>query len=307
MATRREVLIGAAAASLSALALNSRAQEAAAAERKMALCMHSNTSAAAGYRRSLEGWAKAGIRNVEMNALVIEDFLKADTLEGARNVLNDNGLTMVHGAVAVDRLLEPGADHAKAIENLKHRLELFASFGLKKVYTTSAGTRKLASDEYRTVAENMRSVGETAKAFNMLVSVEFVRASPYMSTLLTALKVTREAAHPNFGVMFDFYHFWSGLNKLEDMDQIRQGEIQHVHFQDVPDMPRELLDNNSRFIPGDGVAPIDAMLRKLAAKGYAGPLSVELFLPKFQMGDPYEVAREIRQKCEAVMRKAGVI
>ena len=148
---------------------------------------------------------------------------------------------------------------------------------------------------------------EAPKAFNMTCSVEFVRSSSYMSTLLTALKVTREAAHPNFGVMFDFYHFWSGLNKLEDMDQIRPGEIQHVHFQDVPDMPRELLDNNSRFIPGDGVSPIVPMLQKLAQKGYSGPLSVELFLPKFRDGDPYEIAREVRRKCEAVMGKAQVL
>jgi 2-keto-myo-inositol isomerase len=307
MATRRDVLIGTAASSFSALSALGTAKRASAAERKMVLCMHSNTSAAAGYRRSLEGWAKAGIKNAEMNALVIEEFLKTDTRDGARKVLSDNGLTLVHGAVAVDGLLEPNAEHAKALENLKRRLELFASFGLKKVYTTSAGTRKLTADEYGIVAENMRSVGETAKTFNMMVSVEFVRASPYMSTLLTALKVTREAAHPNFGVMFDFYHFWSGLNKLEDMDQIRPGEIQHVHFQDVPDMPRELLDNNTRVIPGDGVAPIEAVLRELASKGYGGPLSVELFLPKFQSGDPYEVAREIRQKCETVMRKAEVL
>ena len=239
--------------------------------------------------------------------MFIDDFLKTDTLEGARKVLSDNGLTLVHGAVAVDGLLEPNAENAAAIDRLKRRLEMFASLGLSKVYTTSAGTRKLALDEYRLVAENMRRAGEAAKSFNMRVSLEFVRASPYMSTLLTALKVTREAAHPNFGVMFDFYHFWSGLNKLEDMDQIRAGEIQHVHFQDVPDVPRELLDNNSRIIPGDGIAPVDATLRKLVDKGYAGPLSVELFLPQFQTGDPYEVAREIRQKCEAVMRRTAVL
>jgi len=273
----------------------------------MTLCMHSNTSAAAGYRRALEGWAKAGIKNVELNALFVDEFLKTETLEGARKVLADNGLTAVHGAVSVDGLLEPNPDHAKAIESLKRRLEMFASLGLSKVYTTSGGTRKLALDDYKAVAENMRSVGETAKTFNMTVSVEFVRASLYMSTLLTALKVAREASHPNFGVMFDFYHFWSGFNKLEDMDQIRPGEIKHVHFQDVPDMPRELLDNTTRFIPGDGVSPLNAMLRKLAEKGYAGPLSVELFLPKYQQGDPYEVAREIREKCEAVMNKAGVL
>lgn len=72
-------------------------------------------------------------------------------------------------------------------------------------------------------------------------------------------------------------------------------------------MPRELLDNNSRFIPGDGVSPIVPMLRKLVEKGYSGPLSVELFLPRFRDGNPYDVAREIRQKCEAIMGKAHVL
>ena len=64
-------------------------------------------------------------------------------------------------------------------------------------------------------------------------------------------------------------------------------------------MPRELLDNTTRVIPGDGVTPLAKILRKLAEKGYAGPLSVELFLPKFQQGDPFEVAQEIRRKAEA--------
>lgn len=274
---------------------------------KMVLSIHTNTSAAAGYRGALEGWANAGIRNVEINAALVDEFLKSDTLDGARKVLTDNGLTPVSGAVGVGGLLEPNPNRADALENLKHRLEMFGSLGLKQVYTTTGGTQKLAMDDYKVVADNMRGVGEIARAFNMRVNVEFVRTSFYMSTLLTALKVTREAAHPNFGLMFDFYHFWSGLNKLEDMDQIRPDEIKHCHFQDVPEMPRELLDNNTRFIPGDGVSPLDAMLRKLAEKNYEGALSVELFLPKFRERDPYEMASEIRQKCDAVMKKAGVL
>ena len=72
-------------------------------------------------------------------------------------------------------------------------------------------------------------------------------------------------------------------------------------------MPRELLDTSTRVIPGDGVSPLTRILAKLTEKGYAGPLSVELFLPKFQQGDPFEVAREIRTKAEAVMRHAGVM
>ena len=307
MTTRREFLFAAAAAGLSPITTSGAVQSASASAGKMQLCIHTNTSHAAGYRRALEGWAKAGIRNVELNANLVNDFLNTDTLDGARNVLTDNGLTPVHGAVSVQGLLEPNPDHATAIENLKRRLDMFSTLGLDKVYTTSYGGRKLTLDEYKIVVDNMRTVGETAKSFNMMMSVEFVRSSAYMSTLLTGLKLTREAAHPNLGLMFDFYHFWSGLNKLEDMDEIRPGEIQHVHFQDVPDLPRELLDNSTRIIPGDGVSPLNTMLKKLAEKDYAGPLSVELFLPEFQEGDPYEVAREIRHKCEKVMSDAGVL
>ena len=72
-------------------------------------------------------------------------------------------------------------------------------------------------------------------------------------------------------------------------------------------MPRELLDNSTRIIPGDGVSPLPTILRKLSDRGYAGPLSVELFLPKFQQGDPFAVAGQIKQKAEAVMRRARVL
>ncbi len=168
-------------------------------------------------------------------------------------------------------------------------------------------TAKFTQDDYKTGVDNMRQVGDIAKQADMIAMAEFVRASTFIATLGTAIKMTREAAHPNMKILFDCYHFWSGQSKFEDLDLLRPGDIGHVHFQDVPDMPRELLDQTTRVIPGDGVTPLVKILRKLAEKGYAGPLSVELFLPKFQQGDPFEVAREIRQKSEAVMRQARVI
>jgi sugar phosphate isomerase/epimerase len=71
----------------------------------------------------------------------------------------------------------------------------------------------------------------------------------------------------------------------------------------VPRMPRELLDNSTRDIPGDGVSPLPVILGYLRKKGYHGPLSVELFYPRLQQGDPFEVCSEIRRKAESVMRK----
>jgi 2-keto-myo-inositol isomerase len=284
-----------------------RAVSAVPGKSKMTLAMHQNTSAGAGYRKSLEGWSRAGIKYVEITNTLLDEFLKTDDLPAARRVLTDLGLTAVHAATGVTGLWEPNPNRAASLENLKKRCEMFASMGLNHVYASTATTQKVTLEDYKTGVDNMHEAGEVAKQFNMSLRIEFLRTSTFISTLTTLVKMTRAAGHPNLAPMFDCYHFWSGLNKLEDLDLIRPGEIGHVHFQDVPDMPRELLDLTTRIIPGDGVSPLIRILGKLADRGYTGPLSVELFLPKFQQGDPFEVAREIRQKSEAVMHQAGVM
>lgn len=273
----------------------------------MTLAIHQTTSAAAGYRKSLEGWSRAGIKYVELTNTALDEFLKTGDLPAARRILTDLGLTAVQGAVGVTGLWEPNPNRSASFENLKKRCEMFAALGLKSVYATTLTTQKVSLDDYKAGADHMHAAGEIARQFDQSLRIEFVRSSTFVSTLPTLLTMIRAAAHPNVAPMFDCYHFYSGLSKLEDMDLIRPGEIAHVHFQDVPDMPRELLDSSTRTIPGDGVSPLTRILRTLAAKGYAGPLSVELFLPKFQQADPFELAREIRQKAEAVMRHAGVM
>jgi 2-keto-myo-inositol isomerase len=280
---------------------------AAAADGKMSLALHQNTSSRAGFRGSLEGWARAGIRQVEITNTLLDAFLKSDTLPSARRLLGDLGLTPVSAACGVGGIIEPNPNRAAALDNFRKRCDMFATLGLPRIYSTTATMIKPAPDDYKLAADNVREVGEIGRQYKLTVMFEFVRQSTFASTLPTLLSITRAAGQSNVGALFDFYHFWSGNNKLGDMDAIRPGEIKHVHFQDVPYMPREMLDATTRLIPGDGVSPLDAMLRKLAEKGYDGPLSVELFLPKYVEGDPSAVAREIKDKSEAVMRRAGVL
>ena len=307
MISRRTVLLTPLSAAVAQPVFAAPVQAKPGAPGRMVLAIHQNTSAGAGYRGSLEGWAKAGIRQVELTAALLDDFLKTDSLAAARRVLTDQGLTPVSAACGVQTLWEPHPDNAKSLDDLKRRCEMFATLGLTKIYAPTGTMGKFTEADYKIGVENMRKAGEVAQQFKMTMMAEFVRASTFISTLTTLLRMMREAAHPNLAPLVDFYHFWSGNNKLEDLDLLRTGEVGHVHFQDVPDMPRELLDNTTRIIPGDGVAPVSQILRKLADKGYAGPLSVELFLPRFQKGDPFEVAREIRQKGESAMRQARVL
>ncbi|MGD9906743.1 MAG: sugar phosphate isomerase/epimerase family protein [Vicinamibacterales bacterium] len=301
MPTRREILLAPAALAATGAA-------AAAADGPMTLALHHNTSSAAGYRASLEGWARAGIRQVEIANNLLDAFLKTETLATARRVLTDHGLTPVSASCGVGGLIEPNPDRAAAFDRLKRRCEMLATLGLTRTYATTATTATPTADDYTAAADHMRVAGDIAAQFRLTMMFEFVRQSTFAATLPTLLTIVRAAAHPSTGVLFDCYHFWSGHNRLEDLDQLRPGDIKHVHFQDVADLPREMLDLTTRVMPGDGVTPLVAILRALAAKAaYTGPLSVELFSRPFQIRDPYEIAREIVPKAEAVMRQAGVL
>lgn len=280
---------------LAASALGIRAVSA--ATPKMSLCIHQTTSLAAGYRKSLEGYSRAGVTKVEVITPHLEAFIKSDGLPAAKRLLSDLGLTAVSYG-GMQHLWEPGTDRPKVLSDLKRYLEWAAFLGIDRFMGPCTATGKYAMDDYKTTVANMRECGDIAKEFHIVLMVEFTRSSTLIGTLPTSLRLTREAAHPNVRPMLDFYHFWSGLSKFEDLELIRPGELHHVHFQDTPDMPRELLDSTTREVPGMGVAPIRKILQALAAKGYSGPLSVELFYPKYQNTDPYEMAKLIGERSE---------
>jgi 2-keto-myo-inositol isomerase len=274
---------------------------------KMLLSIHQNTSRSAGYRKSLEGWAKAGIKYVELTDTMLDDFLKTDNLAAAKQVITDLGLTPVSSAAVLPDVWIPGPARAASLETFKHRCEQFSTIGLQKIYCPSVTNRRVTAEDYKATPDAIRETGEIAKQFNLTAMIEFARTSTHIATLSTSLKMLREANHPNVRPHLDFFHFWSGYSKFEDLDMIQPGEIAHVHFQDILDTPREIIDNNGRVIPGDGKAPVVAILKKLAEKQYRGALSVELFLAELTQGDPYDVASRIKQKCETVMRQAGVL
>lgn len=312
MVTRRDFLAASVAAPLAGavrVGSESDTQTGAAAAQavRLQLAMHQNTSRAAGYRGSLEGWARAGIRYVEINDGLLDRFLEGDTLAGAGRVMTDNGLTPVSAVATLQDIWLPGPARAQSLETWRRRCEQYKALGLERIYAPSLTNRAVTDEEWAATPECIREAGEIARQFDLVAMIEFTRTSTHLSTLTSSLQVIRAAAHPSVRPMLDFFHFWSGLSKFEDMDLLQPGELAHAHFQDVLDAPRERTDNNYRLIPGDGIAPVVPMIRKLVEKGYAGALSVELFRPEFVNGDAFAVGTEIRTKCERVMRDAGVL
>ena len=84
--------------------------------------------------------------------------------------------------------------------------------------------------------------------------------------------------------------------------RLRDGELHHLHFEDVPaDPPREMLGQPHRQFPGEGITPLRRIVEVLKRKGYAGPASLEMFSPAIQAMDPYQVAMKARATIEPLI------
>ena len=137
-----------------------------------------------------------------------------------------------------------------SLEELKWRVELAQAIGADRLVTPSAGAGTYTEDDYKKGVDNMREAAEIAKPFGVTLMLEFARTSRFAGSLPTALKLVREADHPNFRVMMDTYHFWGGISKFEDLELLRDGELHHLHFEDVPaDPPREIQGQPDRYFP----------------------------------------------------------
>ena len=268
----------------------------------MFVCMHEASSEGFDFKTAMEGYAKAGIRAVEPNLLKVKEFADKESPATARRLLDDLGLTPVSSSNQLG-LPEPGDQRAESVEQLKWKVELAKAIGADRLVMPSAGPGTYTEDDYKRGIDNIREAGEIARPFGITLMLEHARSSKFVACLPTALKLVREANHPNIRVMLDTYHFWGGPSKFEDLELLRNGELHHLHFEDVPtDPPREIQGQPHRALPGEGIAPLRRIVEALKKKGYAGPASFETFNPTLQATDPYEVAKRVRAAIEPLIR-----
>jgi sugar phosphate isomerase/epimerase len=267
----------------------------------MFVCMHEASSDRFDYRTSMEGYAKAGIRAVEPSLLKVREFAQAESPAAARRLLDDLGLRAVSSSNQVG-LAEPGEARARSLEDLKWKVELAAAIGCDRLVAPSTGTGQYTEDDYKRGADHLREAAEIAKPFGVSLMLEFTRTSRFVASLPTALKMVRDANHPNLRVMMDTYHFWGGISKFEDLELLQDGELHHLHFEDVPaDPPREIQGQPNRVFPGEGIAPLRRIVELLKRKKYAGAASLEMFNPAIQAMDPYQVAMRARAAIEPLI------
>ena len=279
------------------------AASASAAAKDLEIGMHQATlwRCQSDLREDFEAIAGAGFTTVEVWLRKIDKQTKY-SLGDVKKLLEDNNLRPL-GSQLAPSLGFPDDGLEKRVATFQRNLDRTKDLGLQITNCASAiRERKITMDHYKQAVENYHQAAEMAKPYNIVIVLEFMQFSTFISTLPSALWMVRQVNHPNLRVCLDSYHLWAGRSKMQDLDDLRPGEVANFHINDVKaGKPRELLGDADRAMPGEGEIPLVEMVRKLRSKDYSATVMLELFSPYWWKRPAAEVCRVGYQRIKSVL------
>lgn len=178
-----------------------------------------------------------------------------------------------------------------SLEATRNRMRMAAAVGSRHVAAIPTPDR--ADFDLKWGAHCYRELLRIGREeFGITVAFEFVGFFKGVHRLGQVCAVALDADDADACLIMDTFHLYRGGSGFEGIQHLQGRFIADFHWNDVPpEPPREHLGDEHRVLPGDGILPLDKVLRHLVAIGYAGPLSLEIFKREYWEQDPKEVAR----------------
>jgi sugar phosphate isomerase/epimerase len=131
------------------------------------------------------------------------------------------------------------------------------------------------------------------------VALEFLPMMP-IDTIAKTLSIVHRVDGP-VGVCVDTWHFFRGPDTWVELEALPPADLAYVQFNDAlplagDDLMSETLQR--RTLPGEGEFELARFCEIIRAKGYDGPVAVEIMSSELRAEGPHEYAR----KCEAGAR-----
>jgi sugar phosphate isomerase/epimerase len=108
-------------------------------------------------------------------------------------------------------------------------------------------------------------------------------------------------------LVLDTFHLAISQTSPKDIMRLSPKAIGLVHLSDAITTGKTLeeLNDIDRVLPGEGGLPLTDLMAAIYQVGYRGPISVEVFHPKYQNEDPYKVAAEAMSRTKQLLKDAG--
>ena len=242
-------------------------------------------------REKLEAIAAAGFDGVEIfeNDLLAFDRSPAEV----RRMVEDLGLevTLFQPFRDFEGLPEP--HRSQAFDRAERKFDLMEQLGAPLVLVCSSVAPASLGGIDRAAAD-FRELGERAERRGLRVGYEALAWGRHVNDHRDAWEIVRRADHPNVGLILDSFHTLSRRISSETIRAIPGDKIFIVQLADAPALDMDLLywSRHFRNMPGQGDLPVLEFARAIAATGYDGPLSLEIFNDQFRSGSPRTIAQD---------------
>jgi sugar phosphate isomerase/epimerase len=267
-----------------------------------------NTSTLRGHKLSIVEEItiaeKAGYRGMEPWVEELERYAASGKpLADLGKRFRDSGISVESAIGFFEWIVDDPARRQKALESARRSMDLVQRVGGKRLAAPPVGAIDRPMSDLLAVAERYRALLELGDRIGVVPEVEVWGFSRTLGRLGEAALVAMEADHSSACILPDVYHLHRGGSGLGAVKLLSPRAIHVFHFNDYPaNPPREKLTDADRVYPGDGVAPLQALLRDLSEGGFQVMLSLELFNRQYWSQDPLTVARTGFEKMNALVQ-----
>jgi sugar phosphate isomerase/epimerase len=250
--------------------------------------------------------AKAGYDSIEPWIGDLQEYRDSGrSLRELRKQIEGVGLTVESSIGFATWIVDDAAQRAAGLETAKRDMQLVLEIGGKRIAAPPIGATDQSDLNLFAAAERYRKLLEIGDAIGVTPELELWGFSKSLSRLGELMFVAVESGHPKACVLPDIYHIYKGGSDFSGLSLISGGSIHCFHLNDYPaHPPRETIDDADRIYPGDGIAPLGAVLRTLSLIGSHCALSLELFNRAYWKQDPAEVAQTGLAKMQAAVAAA---
>lgn len=242
-------------------------------------------------REKLEAIAAAGFDGVE---IFENDFLAYDrSPRDVATMVADLGLTITLFQPFRDFEGLPEPQRRQAFERAERKFDLMGDLGTDLMLICS-NVSPLALGGIDRAAADLRELGERAASRGLRVGYEALAWGRHVSDHRDAWEIVRRADHGSIGIILDSFHTLSRGIDPNSIRAIPGDKIFIVQLADAPKIDMDLLywSRHFRNMPGEGDLAVTDFMRAVAATGYTGPISLEIFNDQFRSGSPRTIAAD---------------
>ncbi|WP_274627111.1 bifunctional sugar phosphate isomerase/epimerase/4-hydroxyphenylpyruvate dioxygenase family protein [Arvimicrobium flavum] len=251
-------------------------------------------------REKLQAIAAAGFDGVE---IFENDFLAFDgSPRDVGRMIRDYGLEITLFQPFRDFEGMPEPQRARTFDRAERKFDLMQELGTDLMLVCS-NVSPLSLGGIDRAAADLRELGERAARRGLRVGYEALAWGRHISDHRDAWEIVRRTDHPSIGLILDSFHTLARSIDVNSIRSIPADRIFIVQLADAPRIDMDLLfwSRHFRNMPGEGDLPVLDFMRAVAATGYDGPLSLEIFNDQFRGGSPKSIAVDGRRSLVYLM------